>query len=86
MKWTKEAEESFAELLQAIPSLMRGLAEGPMKDKAEEYAQEAGAHQVERAHAVAGFVIATPYPMRKHLKKALDKAGIPNEEYSKWVK
>lgn len=86
MQWTQEATESFDKLLEVIPALMRGLAEGPMKEKAEDYAEEAGAQQVERSHAVAGFIIATPFPMRKHLKKALEKAEIPIEEYSKWVK
>lgn len=86
MQWTNEAKILFNDLLKTIPSLMRGLAENPMKEKAEEYAEEHGGKIVERSHAIAGFIIATPFPMRKHLKSALQKLDVKPEEYSKWIK
>lgn len=86
MQWTNEAEVLINSLLQTIPSLMRGLAENPMKEKAEEYAEEHGSTIVERSHAIAGFIIATPFPMRKHLKAALEKQGVAPQEFSKWIK
>lgn len=86
MLWSKEGKEMIENLLQSIPSMMRNLAEGPMKEKAEDYAQEHDAEVVERIHAIAGFIIATPFPMRKHLKGALEKAGVTAEEYGNWLK
>ena len=86
MQWTEEAKEMLNTLLQAIPAMMRSLAESPMKEKAEEYAEENGAQTVERIHSIAGFIIATPFPMRKHLKGTLEKAGVTAEEYGKWLK
>lgn len=76
MEWTKEAEDKMHEILQAIPAMMRDMAEDSARNKAEEKAEDRESSVVEIDDAIAGFIVATPFHMRRFLKPTLEKSGV----------
>lgn len=76
MEWTKAAEEKMQEILVAIPAMVRDMAEYSARNKAEEKAEDRDSNIVEIDDAIAGFIVATPFNMRRFIKPTLTKAGV----------
>ncbi|MHB8170780.1 MAG: DUF2621 family protein [Thermincolia bacterium] len=82
MEWTTEAEGKLKDILAEVPSMVRVMAEGAARKKAEEKAEDRGKKVVELHDAVAGFIAATPFPMRRFLRPVLEKKGIDPSKYN----
>ncbi|MDA8235345.1 MAG: hypothetical protein M0Z31_11185, partial [Clostridia bacterium] len=60
----------------------RDMAEGAAREKAQEKAEERGGKLVELDDAIAGFIAATPFPMRRFLRPVLEKKGLDPSKYN----
>lgn len=76
MEWTQEAENKLKEILAEVPAMVRDMAEYAARNKAEEKAEDRESKVVELDDAIAGFIVATPFHMRRFLKPTLEKSGV----------
>ena len=75
MDWDAEARTKFEKMISMIPFFQRKMAERLAGKKAEEYAQERGAAQVEEHHIVAALIAETPAPFQMSMRDTARSAG-----------
>jgi len=75
MDWETGARTKFEKMISMIPFFQRKMAEKLAGKKAEEYAQERGAAQVEEHHIVAALIAETPAPFQSSMRDTARTAG-----------
>ncbi len=75
MDWETGARTKFEKMISMIPFFQRKMAERLAGKKAEEYAQERGAAQVEEHHIVAALIAETPAPFQSSMRDTARTAG-----------
>jgi hypothetical protein len=75
MDWETVARTKFEKMISMIPFFQRKMAERLAGKKAEEYAQERGAAQVEEHHIVAALIAETPAPFQSSMRDTARTAG-----------
>ena len=79
--WEKPVEEKFLKILEQIPDLIRGIAEGRISKKAESILKEQNRWVVNEKDMVDAFFAETPPGFRSAMKNGMDEVGI---DYSKY--
>jgi hypothetical protein len=75
MDWETGARTKFEKMISMIPFFQRRMAERLAGKKAEEYALERGADQVEEHHIVAALIAETPAPFQSSMRETARTAG-----------
>jgi hypothetical protein len=79
--WEKGVEENFRKLIDKVPAVMRGMAEGKVRKKMEGILAKDGRQTATEKDMVNAFFEATPFGFHGPMKTDMTAFGIDYTQY-----
>ncbi len=81
IRWDRDAETKFKQMIEKIPIFLRGMAQERVSKKAESLAEKDGRTEVAEKDMVDAFFAETPFGFHGPMKNDMGEFGIDYVKY-----